>query len=136
MAGEGRTVLVSSHVMSEVEHTADRLVVIGGGRLLAETTTAAFLERHAPAVAFVRTPQPDTLARVLGERGARLEPAHDDGWIVRGADAATVGDLAAGHGIPLRELRAHRSSLEDVYIDLVGTGSDAIVGRAPVEAGR
>lgn len=136
MAAEGRTVLVSSHVMSEVEHTADRLVVIGSGRLLAESTTTAFLERHASATAYVRTPEPAELAAVLGERAARLEPEPDGGWVVHGADVATVGDLAAGHGIRLRELRARRPSLEEVYTELVGATDGAGAGHAPTEGGR
>ncbi|MDY7106680.1 MAG: ABC transporter ATP-binding protein [Actinomycetota bacterium] len=136
LAAEGRTVLVSSHVMSEVELVADHVVVIADGRLLADTTIDAFVGHLAPGATYVRAADGTDLDRLLVERGARLEPGDAGGWVVHGADVATVGDVAADHGVALRELRAVRSSLEDVYTELVGATGAGPAGDEAVEVGR
>jgi ABC-2 type transport system ATP-binding protein len=124
LAAEGRTVLVSSHLMSEMAQTADRLIIIGRGRLLADTTTAQLTESHARHDVLVRSPQVPELSRRLAARGAAITP-HDNGAIVvTGMDAAAIGDLAAAHGIALHALVSRRASLEDAYLDLTGDSAD------------
>jgi ABC-2 type transport system ATP-binding protein len=116
LAAEGRTVLVSSHLMSEMELTADRLLVIGQGRLLADTTMQDLLEGNLPAATLVRSPHWAQLRDLLEGRGARLEPDGPGRWRVLGPDAAAIGRLAAEQGIALHELTPRRSSLEEVYV--------------------
>jgi ABC-2 type transport system ATP-binding protein len=115
LAGEGRTVFLSSHLMGEMELTADHLIVIGRGRLVADTSVSEFIEANSQAVTLVRAPRAAELRAVLEERGAHVEPDPQGGWRVVGPDTATVGELALRHGIAVHELRRLRSSLEDVY---------------------
>jgi ABC-2 type transport system ATP-binding protein len=119
LAAEGRTVLVSSHLMSEMALTAHHLLVIGRGRLIADTGIDEFLREHGDEAVLVRAGEQDRLARVLRRTGAELS-AHDDGLLVRGLTAGDVGKLAAGEGIALEELSARRRSLEDVFMALTG----------------
>ncbi|MFG3254839.1 ABC transporter ATP-binding protein [Streptomyces sp. NPDC048172] len=118
LAAEGRTVFLSSHLMSEMELTADHLVVIGRGRLLADTSTRAFLESHSQAHTLVRTPEPEKLRALLEARGATVRVTPHGSWRVDGPDAATIGGLAREHGLALHELTPARSSLEEVYTAL------------------
>ena len=118
LAAEGRTVFVSSHLMSEMELTADRLVVIGRGRLIAEATVTEFIDAHSQLVTIVRSPAGDRLRRVLEQAGGSVELEPSGGWRVRGLDTATIGDLALASGVAVHELRPLRSSLEDVYSQL------------------
>ncbi|WP_026400547.1 ATP-binding cassette domain-containing protein [Actinomadura rifamycini] len=127
LADEGRTVLLSSHLMSEMEQTADRLVVIGGGRLLADTTVRAFIDRHARDAAVVASPDGPRLRAALEAARGRVRPRPDGGWHVAGLAAPEVGAIAARAGAELHELRPERSSLEEVYLGLTeaeyrGTG--------------
>jgi ABC-2 type transport system ATP-binding protein len=115
LAEEGRTVFLSSHLMSEMELTADHLIVIGQGRLIADTSMRDFIERNSQPVTVVRSPQPDGLRAILLRGGAAVEPDGRGGWRVSGPDAASIGELAASHGIRLHELTPRFSSLEDVY---------------------
>jgi ABC-2 type transport system ATP-binding protein len=115
LAAEGRTVFLSSHLMSEMELTADHLIVIGQGRLLADMAMRAFIEHNSRPVTLVRSPEPDRLRAALLADGARLTPDGDTGWLVGGPDAGRIGVLAAAHGIPLTELTPRYSSLEEVY---------------------
>ncbi|MFF2774322.1 ATP-binding cassette domain-containing protein [Streptomyces sp. NPDC058052] len=119
LAAEGRAVLVSSHLMGEMEHTADDLLVVGRGRLVAAEPLAVFAGRGGgPAVA-VRTPDPSALAGALrAEPGAVLRDAGDGGWTVTGASAERVGDLAHAHGVRLHALTARSASLEEVFLEL------------------
>ena len=117
LAGEGRTVFVSSHLMSEMERTADRLVVIGRGRLLADLTVAELTRRNDGGV-LVRSPRAPDLAAVLGGRGGDVRPQGEDGLIVTGLSVARIGDLAVEAGIPLWGISERRASLEEVYLDL------------------
>jgi ABC-2 type transport system ATP-binding protein len=122
LAAEGRTVLVSSHLMSEMELTADRLLVIGQGRLLADTTMRDLLEHNAQAGGtLVRSPHWERLRELLEGQGARMEPDRQGRWRVLGPDAAAIGRLAADHGIALHELTPRRSSLEEVYARMTDT---------------
>ncbi|KAB8162252.1 ATP-binding cassette domain-containing protein [Streptomyces sp. 3MP-14] len=123
LAAEGRTVLVSSHLMSEMEHTAEELVVIGRGRLIAAEALATFASRATRQRVRVRSPQARQLAGLLAkEDGAGVvpPPASDPEAIeVTGLPAARIGDLAAHHRIPVHELSGRGSSLEDAFMELV-----------------
>jgi ABC-2 type transport system ATP-binding protein len=115
LAAEGRTIFVSSHLMSEMELTADHLIVIGQGRLLADTAMRAFIERNSQSYTLVRSQQDQTLRRVLEAAGATLHLDPQGGWQVRGLEPATIGALAADHQIALSELSPHLATLEEVY---------------------
>ena len=123
LASEGRTVFVSSHLLAEMAHTADRLVVIGRGRLMADTTMADFLARSGVESVRVRTPQIERLHELLA---AEQVSAHREGTVllVRGASMEQIGELAAGHGITLHELSAQQSSLEEAYMNLTDDAVD------------
>jgi len=116
-ADEGRTVFLSSHLMSEMSQTATHLVVIGRGRLIADTTTDALLTGAAPSVQ-VRTAQPDRLRAVLTARGAQVDPDGEGRLTVRHLDADEVASLAMENQVVLTELTAGRQSLEDAFLEL------------------
>ena len=117
LAGEGRTVLLSSHLMTEMELTADRLVIIGRGRLLAATSVAELARRYARGV-LVRSPRAGELARLLESAGGSVAGEPDGGLLVTGLDAAAIGDLAARHAVPVHGITPHSASLEDAYMRL------------------
>src|SRR5579872_3453113 len=111
LAAEGRTVLVSSHLMSEMEYTADHLLVIGRGRLIADCGMAEFIARGSGQAVRVRTPQPDALARAVAAAGGSVAAAADDGQFeVRSLTEDQVSDLAFAQGIRLYHLAATRVS--------------------------
>ena len=118
LASEGRTVFVSSHLMSEMALTADHLIVVGRGRLIADTPTHEFLQQASGNVVVVRSPQADAL------RGHVLAPdvtvvAVEPGLIeVHGLTAQQIGETAARHGIVLHELTPQQASLEEAFMDL------------------
>jgi ABC-2 type transport system ATP-binding protein len=120
LAAQDRTVLVSSHLMSEMAQTADRLIIIGRGKLLADTTTTELIESRSRQDVLIRSPRADELTGLLTAKGATVTPAEDGAIVVTGADAAAVGDLAAGHGIALHALVPRQPSLEDVYLEITG----------------
>jgi ABC-2 type transport system ATP-binding protein len=118
LAAEGRTVFVSSHLMSEMALTADHLIVIGRGRLIADASVADFLAGASKPLVHVRSPQGDELTNVLTGPGvsvAALEPGLLE---VTGLTAAQVGEAAAAHGLVLHELSTHQASLEEAFMDL------------------
>ncbi|MEV1008911.1 ATP-binding cassette domain-containing protein [Streptomyces sp. NPDC049881] len=117
LAGEGRTVFVSSHLMSEMEHTADDLVVVGRGRLIAAESLAAFSARAGGGGVRVRADDQETFARLLAAEGAAVT-RRDGGLLVTGVDARRVGELAARRRVVLTELTARASSLEDAFMEL------------------
>ena len=117
LAAEGRTVFVSSHLMSEMELTADRVVVIGRGRLIAEAGVAEFIEANSGRLTFVRSPAAD-LRTALERMGAGVELDPSGGWRVAGPNAAAIAEAARRCGAAIHELRPIRSSLEDVYSQL------------------
>jgi ABC-2 type transport system ATP-binding protein len=127
MAAEGRTVLVSSHLMSEIALTADHLVIIGRGRLLADTPTDLFVSGTHRDV-LVRSPRAGELAGLLTAQGAVVRPEGDGGLAVTGVDAPAIGDLAAGHGIAVHELVRRHASLEQAYLDVTGDSTDYRAG--------
>jgi ABC-2 type transport system ATP-binding protein len=118
LASEGRTVFVSSHLMSEMALTADHLIVVGRGRLIADTTTQEFLQQASGNVVLVRTPQADALrGHVLGPdvTVVGLEPGVIE---VHGLTAQQIGEIAAQHGVVLHELTPQQVSLEEAFMDL------------------
>lgn len=120
LAREGRTVFVSSHLMSEMALTADHLVVIGRGRILADTGMREFIDQNAAGHVRVRSPQLGELARLLASGGRRIEDGPDGSLLVHGATAAEVGDVAADHALRVHELALIRPSLEEAFMRLTG----------------
>lgn len=118
LAAEGRTVLVSSHLMSEMALTADHLVVIGRGRLLADTTVAELIRAAGGASVKVVTPQADTLRTLLSGPGVRITTGTAGELTVHGTDAAHIGRTAAAHAVALHELTPQTVSLEQAFMDL------------------
>ncbi|HEY9244081.1 MAG TPA: ATP-binding cassette domain-containing protein [Streptosporangiaceae bacterium] len=133
LAAEGRTVFVSSHLMSEMENTADHLIVIGRGRLIADCSMAEFIARGTGQAVLVRTPQPDALARAVTAAGgtASLAAAGDLELEVRGLPEARIGDLALATGIALHHLAPARASLEEAFMELT---ADSVEYQAGVPA--
>jgi ABC-2 type transport system ATP-binding protein len=134
LAAEGRTVFVSSHLMSEMALTATDLVVIGRGRLIADTTVEDFIASNTEATVLVRTPDPAALTDALAASGAAVEARDDGGLLVTGMAAARIGDLAHAVGVVLHELSSVQASLEDVFMDLTSEMVD-YHGHAPSGVG-
>jgi ABC-2 type transport system ATP-binding protein len=150
LAAEGRTVFVSSHLMSEMENTADHLIVIGRGSLLADCTMEEFIARSSGQTVRVRTPQSDVLAKAVSEaRPQTTRPetpaagattvvptatAEADGSLtVHGLTATQVGDLAFDHGVRLHELTVVRASLEAAFMELTADSVEYRAGQGPAE---
>ncbi|MFI6514641.1 ABC transporter ATP-binding protein [Spirillospora sp. NPDC050679] len=120
LAGEGRTVLLSSHLMAETARTADHLIVIDRGRLVADTGTAAFVARHAASRVRVRAREPERLLRALIAAGIAVTGTADGALLVEGVGADRVGGLALAAGVTLDELGTADASLEEAFLRLVG----------------
>jgi ABC-2 type transport system ATP-binding protein len=118
LADEGRTVLVSSHLMSEMQQIADRLVVIGRGRLIADATTAEILRGLGGRQVRVRTTHLDALGPRLEEHGFEVRRVDDSEAHVEGSSAAEIGDLAHAWGVPLHHLSDVEQSLEQAFLEL------------------
>jgi ABC-2 type transport system ATP-binding protein len=118
LAVEGRTVLVSSHLMSEMAVTAEHLVIIGRGRLLADTTVEELIARVAVGSVLVRTPHATDLRDLLVQRDATVTGVEPGLLQVGGLAAEKIGDLALGAGLALHELTPRRASLEEAYMEL------------------
>jgi ABC-2 type transport system ATP-binding protein len=118
LAAEGRTVLVSSHLMSELEGTADHLIVIRNGRVIADAPVSELLSGAVDSRVAVRTQRAAPLMTVLADAGARVESSGDDRLLVTGLAVEQIADLAAHEGIPLYELTPARASLEDVFLEM------------------
>ena len=121
LAAEGRTVFVSSHLMSEMENTADHLIVIGRGQLIADCTMKEFVASASGASVRVRTPSADQLMRAVSGKGATSVAADDGSIEVRGMSTEQLGDLAFAEGIRLHELTAVRASLEEAFMELTAS---------------
>ncbi|MEV0645004.1 ABC transporter ATP-binding protein [Phytomonospora sp. NPDC050363] len=117
LAAEGRTVLVSSHLMSEMALTADHVVIIGRGKLITEASMAELAERHHRGV-LVRTPQASALSTALRESGAAVVAAADGSLSVSGMEASAIGELAFARGVVLHEITPRSASLEEAYMEL------------------
>ena len=118
LAAEGRTVFVSSHLMSEMALTADHVIVVGRGRLIADASVADIVAQSARSHVLVRTPDPARLDALLHSAGATVRPGEDGGIEVSGLDCAEVGELAARHGVTLHELSPQQASLEAAFLEL------------------
>ncbi len=133
IAAEGRTVFVSSHLMSEMEHTADHLIVIGRGQLLADCTMEEFIARSSGQSVRVRTPQPELLAKAVAAAGGTATNGSSYGELtVQGLNAQHVGDIAFDTGVRVHELTVVRASLEAAFMELTG---DSVEYHAAVPAG-
>jgi len=118
LAAEGRTVLLSSHLMSEMELVAEHLLVIGQGRILADTSIDAFIAMSSPGVVVVTSPDAGALASLLTGHDVTLTAPQAGRLEVRGMTADVIGDLAAQHGVRLHGLVAITTSLETAYLEL------------------
>jgi ABC-2 type transport system ATP-binding protein len=117
LADQGRTVLVSSHVLAEVAQTVDQVVIIARGRLVTQSTLAALTARTDQLVR-VRTPQAEALRSLLATQGIQADPDGTDQLLATGTTSETVGKAAAAAGIVIYEMGAERSNLEDVFLQL------------------
>ena len=131
LAAEGRTVFVSSHLMSEMALTADHLVVIGRGRLLADVPMEEFIDGNARSYVRIRTPQPQALLDALAGRGLSAVRAPDGSWEVEGGEPAAIAALATAHGVVLEELSPQRASLEEAFMRMT---ADAVEFQATATA--
>ena len=118
LAAEGRTVLVSSHLMSEMALTAEHLVVIGRGRLIADTSVTEFIDSSSCQFVRVRTPEGDRFTELLLDAGAMVVADPDGALSITGLRAPDIGDLAAGNGVTLHELAPEQGSLEEAFMEL------------------
>ena len=130
LAGEGRTVFVSSHLMSEMGNTADHLIVIGRGRLIADCSVAEFIERNSVQAVRVRTPQPDALVAAVRRAGGRVAAA-GEAIVIHGLPSDKVGDLAYENGIRLHELAVAQASLEEAYMEQTAASVEFRAGGEP-----
>jgi ABC-2 type transport system ATP-binding protein len=119
LATEGRTVLVSSHLLSEMSQTASELIVIGRGKLIAQSTTEEFVSRAAGNTVRVRSPQLSALRQALAAENVEVRD-DADALVVSGVDSAAIGELAAKHNVVLHELSPQRGSLEEAFMQLTG----------------
>jgi ABC-2 type transport system ATP-binding protein len=127
LAAEGRTVFVSSHLMSEMENTADDLIVIGQGRLIADEPLSQFAARATRTTVTVRTPEPAVLAAALTAEGASVQPDGHDGLTVSGLNADRIGEIAFDKHILVREITARTGGLEEAFVELT---ADSVQYRA------
>jgi len=129
LASEGRTVFLSSHLMSEMAQTADHLLVIGRGRIIADASTEEFVNGNSTPSVRVRALEAGDIAEVLTRRGALVQSAPDGSLVVTGLDAAAVGGAASAHGITLIELAPQVGSLEEAFFDLTRDETDYNAGQ-------
>jgi ABC-2 type transport system ATP-binding protein len=132
LAAEGKTVFVSSHLMSEMALTAGRLIVIGRGRLIADAGVEEFIAGAAGNLVRVRSTRPEALAGLLRSPGVTVSPTEDGALDVSGLSTDQIGTIAGAAGITLLELAAQQASLEEVFMDLT---RDAVEYRAPTTSG-
>jgi ABC-2 type transport system ATP-binding protein len=119
LAEEGRTVFVSSHLMSEMALTADQLIVIGRGRLIADTSVDEFVRRASGKLVHVRSPRAGELSVILAAPGVTIRQADENGLLeVNGLSATEIGDAASEHAIPVHELTPLQASLEEAFMTL------------------
>jgi ABC-2 type transport system ATP-binding protein len=144
LAAEGRTVFVSSHLMSEMEHTAEHLIVIGRGKLIADCTVAEFIAQNSSDTVRVRTPQQDVLATAVAEAGGTVLDDGNGVLVVHGLTAGRVGDIAFDNAVRLHELAPAHASLEEAFMELTADsvefqaglpGAGALAGHERVPAG-
>jgi ABC-2 type transport system ATP-binding protein len=136
LAAEGRTVFVSSHLMSEMALTADHLLVVGRGKILADMDMAEFIARNSAAHVRVRSPQGGLLAEALRGQGWAVGRDDDGALLVEGASSEQIGDVAGSRGLYLHELSLVNASLEDAFMRLTADSVEYHARTAePVPAG-
>ncbi|GAA3566992.1 ABC transporter ATP-binding protein [Nonomuraea rosea] len=118
LADEGRTIFISSHLMSEMSLTADHLIVIGRGRLIADTSLPDFIKQHSTPSVLVRTPNPSELATLLKDRGAGTTESERETLVVTDLDSAEIFGVAVANDIVLYELTPRQVSLEEAFMEL------------------
>jgi ABC-2 type transport system ATP-binding protein len=131
LASEGRTVFVSSHLMNEMAVTAEHLIVIGRGRLIADCSTEEFIERSTEQLVVVRSPDADRLAAVIAEEGGKAVRDGDGMLTVSNLEAPRIGELAAAGGFVLHELTPRRGSLEEAFMELTRDSVEYGAAAAP-----
>ncbi|MGX1129033.1 ABC-2 type transport system ATP-binding protein [Streptomyces glaucescens] len=124
LADEGRTVLVSSHLMNETASFADHLVVLGRGRLLTDMPMRDFIDARVQPRVRVRTTDDTALRDLLARHGYEAVPGEDGGWIVDHARVEDIGRLASGARLPVLELAAQEGTLEQAYLDLTAAETE------------
>ena len=129
LAAEDRAVLVSSHLMSELEDTADHLVVIGRGRLIADTSVAELIAGMSDDRVTLRTPRPSEVMALLVRSGGRVTATDGETLIVTGLDARRIADLTVERALPLHELTPHRTSLEEAFMELTQDAVEFSAGK-------
>ncbi|MGN9791432.1 ABC transporter ATP-binding protein [Streptomyces sp. OZ13] len=134
LTGEGRAVLVSSHLMSETASFADHLVVLGRGRLLADTGMREFIEAWTTPRVRLRTTEAARLRALLTARGLHPAEGADGRWTVEGARVEDIGPLAAQEGIPILELAGEEPSLEHAYLALTADEAEYTTARPATAA--
>ncbi len=132
LAAQGKTVFVSSHLMSEIAMTATQLIVIGRGRLIADTGVDEFIASAALEHVRVRSANPDALAALLRAPGVTVSPTADGAFTVSGLSAEQIGTIAGTAGISVFELATEQASLEDAFLNLT---DDAVEFRAGTTTG-
>jgi ABC-2 type transport system ATP-binding protein len=133
LAAEGRTVFVSSHLMSEMENTADHLIVIGRGKLVADCTVQEFIDNNSELSIRVRTPQFEQLGAVLTGKGGAVRADGEDALVVTKLGMAEIGDLAFDNQIRVHELSPIQASLEQAFMELT---KDSVEYHAAVPAAK
>ena len=128
LAAEGRTVLVSSHLMSEMALTAQYLIVIGRGRMISDMSVDDFVRSSAQQSVLVRTPAADVLAQSLRVAGAEVSVRGDGALVVTGMEAPAIGEAAASSGVVLHELTPQQASLEEAFMTLTRDSVDYHAG--------
>ena len=128
LAAEGRTIFVSSHLMSEMENTADHLLVIGRGKLIADCTVDEFIAANSQTNVRVRTPQHDQLAKLVATAGGIVHENGDGVMVVSGLDVGQVGDLAYENSVRLHELSPVHASLEEAFMELTASSVEFHAG--------
>jgi len=124
LAAQGRAVLVSSHLMSELEDTADHLVIVGRGKVIADTSTAELLARTSGGRVVLRTAHLPQVATVLQRAGAAVSPSGPETLMVSGLSASRVVEVLSGNGVAFSEVATHRASLEEAYLELTADAVD------------
>ena len=135
LASQGKTVLVSSHLLSEMSQMADDLIVIGMGRLIETSSVAEFVSKHARQWVRVRSPQINALAQQLRNEGATVTSVDPTTIEVVGVPAATIGEMAAHHGAVLHELAPLQGSLEDAYLEVTANTQEYRAQALPSDGG-
>ncbi|MBO0820540.1 MAG: ATP-binding cassette domain-containing protein [Nocardiopsaceae bacterium] len=131
LAAEGRTVFVSSHLMSEMQNTADNLIVVGRGRLIANCTMKEFIDSSAGTQVSVRTPSPAELIAALAAAGGQAQAGPDGALTVTGLTSEQISTIAFGQGIQLNELATHHASLEEAFMRLTSGSVEYRAGGGP-----